>query len=1375
MKRLSIIAPQQIEVLETDFQKAATSVFVNSTSDLDFEVLRQGDSILPHVHIMKHTGRVGGDLARPVPPIVPRRVVEPFAFSISKEADPQPEDWYGTTIPCVRDFKRISFSDPTDTREDGRHLQNARLFEFNGSLYYLAEARQRVGSEISMVVKLFRYDEASLEMELVYLFPEPVSFASYLGVSIPTAKGSPDWFVFNNKLHVGYRVIDHSENRNQISIWRAESGDSNWKRITYFPIEDSFETPHVGDLRIRFAASTEAVMCVYYAKITEGGRERHDMRSFYSSDSYSFSTISRNYKNAKIVDGGVISPNRSVTNMAYYFVPEFKIGSDYVNFSVKFALYYDKRMASFVVIKGGDPGYTEFKDVLPNNSYIMGIKTSDTSYLSWEPVMAHELIGSETGMMPDHESIDQYNPNSNIDLPDDYKQLVTDVDIVPGDRVNTMILSTEELNPDGYKRYGTALVEFAFIHTDQIETITAPRVYSHGGQVNKEWGFVISPVDPDTTGITCGASYTARSFERFATDGFYINLARWRGNLVSLPKHNTASRTLVYFNRWQNLIREKSHYCFAYSASLGSPDLYPFIKLNTATYEESDARVLCNVSEYLSIENSGEVILPSIVEKTKVRLLDRMAIKARIKFKTFTNQPARVCEFAIKNEDSEGFRVQIGVATNNLTVLWDTGAGFSNVASFPASQIWTNTAEIVFGISNQRIWVAAKNETDMGLSYIGETPLGLLTSVASAYFRVGSMSGSISGVYVNDIQVTTYKQSSKYIFEGTNYLELGYYPPVDNDNYLSMTSRVDSTSEPIQLWDGSLVRLKGAIQNRTAITYVNQGSRDLNNPDNLTDLLSDTLFDFTNIQPQKTIGDDYCHCYKETDGGVNDSDIGFQVVLSKEMMSFDAFSFINIYGVHCFELIIGDYSNGVWSNHSSVKYKVTRVELDVTTNVYDNLIEVTNEFHQGQLIGYNILKYKKSSKTYVDSLKVVRNFDGFVFVNKPAILGGDDPSDFEYHLMMTAVSYQVPPDLVDVSYRYKNIGFKFYGVSSTDLTGIGEIVVGNLFQLVDYANSMETEMTDTTKLNDGDFGLSFSASNQYRPAIESWVIEMNTAGGDNNLKDVLTNIRNKDRVFVLVEQQSDGANISWPVHQGLVVFGSQDYEQRVELTLEGQNYFARATRSEEFLPPTLLLTYPFSVYDDNPFNIVATATDPEGGVLTYNWKGTFSEAPNSGDTFPYSMPDGSISDVITCEVISSASGLKTIKSASIIRASLPPIDRSVITVTENPVVTGGSATVILEIDHYMTPDLSQPMPDISPNTVWVKMSVKHNASPFIDYSGSQPAGAKLGYNTTRQYNISDGSYSTTIEIIGIVEPVTMELEFEDILGSLTYRTVTLTP
>jgi len=1382
MKRLSLVVPQEIEVVHSDLVETGASYVETNDSGLDIEVLRTGTELAASnsIHVTAISGLIGGRLARPRPfSVGPRDVVDPFVFSISLEETPGDQDWYGVTTPGVREYERVSYDDQTDSRSDGTKLTNGRLFSFNSDLWFLCESRSYVDTEVTFVVKIFKFNPDTSQFKLANIFPEPVNFTSYSSSTLPDAEGSPDWFVFNGLLHVGYRTVDASEGRNQVAIWQANAEVTSWKRISFFPIDGSFSTPFVSKMRLRFASSDNAIVCVYYAILLLDGRESHDMRSYVSYNGYDFETTSRNYKNAKLVDEGIVSPVRSVTNMAYFFVPEFNIYSDYRNFSVNFSLYYDAKLAAFVVAKGGDPQYSELlPNSLANNSYIVTIKTVDGNYLNWEGLSVHKLVSGNTGLMPNNGAIDHTDPDSNIDLPETFRVLVEDIDIVPGDVVNTMLISTAEVNPSNHVRYGTALVEFAYLHTEQVETIDTANLYSKGSKTHKEWAFVCSVIDPDRAGLVCGGSYSVKTNSKRAIDYTQICLGRWRGLLVSLPKINSKRDTLVYLNRWQNLLPERTHYSFAYSASMCSPDFLPYVSSEYTTYDSTNGRVVCDPAEYLYIQNTGPITVPSLVDKVDDNNPSSMQFKFRATIQLATSSTTIISECSLANGAGDGVRFRVIVSNTHVSIRVYNGVTYDDEVELAFSHDWTQKSEIVVGLDRLEVWVAARYCSSKRLESLGSVEISDSYGLGSNYLRVGSLAGST--LYLYDFQADAYRSGSKKIFDRQMTTELAWSETA-LANQPSMRSAYRSAFEPIELWDGTLLRFRGTISEfPRVIDSTNVLSRDLNSPKNLVDGLTDTLFDFTNIQPQFPTGEDHCHCYRANLSGVNDPSIGFQVVFKKERMSFNAFSLVNVYGVHCFELVMGNFEAGVWSDFESVPYQVIRKELDINYGPVKNLIRVTNSFDHGQLVGFNVQKYSVLDRTYVDSLKVMKNFDDIILLNKDLLNPGEIIGDFEFHLMMTAMSFQIPPELVDASFNYTHIGFKFYGISATDLTGVGEVVVGNLFQLVDYANSSQTVMSDTVQVNNGEFGYNFNSSNQYRPAIESWKIDLSAANGDNELQSVLSHISHKGQMFVIVEQQSDGANVSWPVHQGDIAFGSQDYEQSIQSEFDGQNYFARPVMRTVVAPPTVTLEFARVVYDETPFDIIATASDPAGGVLSYKWVGSYDSDLLGTDTFSYVMPLGSLSDTVRCEVTSSVSGLKGSALASIVKAAVPPVHRSEITVDETPVVTAGSATIDITFEFYMTPDYSTLMPDISPSSVWARV-MYYQVDTFailLDPFGSiglTGDNIEPGYQDGFQVNLNTGSTTVSLDVISISEPTLIEIMCVDIFGFVSYHTVTLTP
>ncbi len=1351
MKRLVLIAPEEIEPVEGQYEDQSSFLKLTSHSEgPEISVLKPGTELISgaKLSIRPFNGHPGGRLNRLSPGgLSTRRSLIPYEFGYSFEEEPGDLDWVGLSELGVRKFMRFTFEDPTESGVNGTKYLNLRVFSFNGELFMLVESKISFGFEYAMVPKLLKYNEAAKQFELFHVFQDPV-YLSELSSQFKQ-EGSPDYFVFNGRLHVGYRKISKESQQNEICIWQADE-NWRWRKTATVPIVNSFQSPEVDRFRIRFATSPDSVMFVYYAIVSENriptsAVEKHDLRSYISHDGVNFRTRINNFDNIIVDDEDKLFAIKGSMNMAYMFIPEFEgIGdrSFYSGFNEKFALYYDRQMASFVILKSGDPGKEG------NDTWLMGAKTSDGDYSNWENCVLFDLSLKHTNLAPDEPEIDRREPSSNQLLDQStYLIRIKDLDVVETVHGCVLACLCEEYNGVD-SRNGMVVTEFEFIPVEQIESGSVTFHYRVGSKSHPDWSFVVRHFDPDATAPVCGGSYSTKSVNKFGE----VSLGTWRGQVVSLVRSDFQPRIVLY-NQWQN-IRERSSYQFAYSATFGPVSRFTFVQAPGGTYIPAQFKYnFPAAAGGLFVANSGDVIVPDLLSLYGDTKYSKVELKVRFKLAVVGGSNAEVIALRVEADDRH-LELKMSLEVGEIFFFSDVGAGSVFYESIAVAVTdWSTPYEFIVALKKEKVKVYYRQEDEVNFTFVGETePPTSAGFLGISYLIVGATGGA-NAVDVYDLQVSTYGHTHRGVFVDRTLF---------NSNELSPSQApfLPTADIPIELVDGSVIRIRGGQETRHDLSYTYEqiGLRGLNSVRNLVDDVSDRLFDMTHAHSLE----DYCHCYEVRSVAAEDVTKGVQVIFRKAPQAWGAFSLINIFGVHCFDLITGIHNGTEWSEVVSLgSYKVVRKELTVT-EVIGGAIIVDDIFDQGQIVGYCLMKYRLPTEglplgTYVDTFKVVRNFAKVIVLDKPV----GDSEGYEFHLFMTSASYQLPSAALMTAHTVTHVGLKMYGVPGSDLIGLGEFIVGEAIDLAPYANTMEATMSDSVTVNTGEYGLTFNKGQTYRPAVESFKIAASTQGGMMNLTHFLQHAHRKEKLMALVEQRSNGSNWTWPVTKGDISYGSMDYKQDIEVNLMAQNYFARPNRKVTYEKPTLSLIYVKEFTTGVPINITASSIDPAGGLLTYKWFVNEVEIPGATtSSLMYPINTSIDSQSFKCIVTSSVSGLSSVAYAYVYRSEYPyPGEPDLVL----PVGSATGAAFDIEITY---PGLAG---SILPNYFLGNLTVRADISGDVTQFLLVNSGATGIGNQVYSVNISGPSslVNFTLDIFGGgPDPVTIIVIYEDVFGSI---------
>jgi hypothetical protein len=783
----------------------------------------------------------------------------------------------------------------------------------------------------------------------------------------------------------------------------------------------------------------------------------------------------------------------------------------------------------------------------------------------------------------------------------------------------------------------------------------------------------------------------------------------------------------------------------------------------------------CSPGQFLRILNSQTGATPELFEKNDFNPKFSMFFKVRatLRISSVGVDPVGLIDFIVKNSDGDGYHIVAAVTEDSVQIWSDEGDGLEMAESFPAEFDWTSHFEICIGLGRGRenqlkseAYVMFRPRHSSTWQLGGKVLLDGHDDLLPMRCRVGSVLNH-GNVFVHDFQASAGDRGSKVVFsdhQGAYALrEMGHDVALAPGDHLNPyhNAYLNSSDEPVTLMDGSVVRIIGS-ETKGAETFRIQQSRALNSTNNLLDGISDRMFDFTTIIPKKDIGEDYCQCQKASASVLNDEH-GQLVVLEKIPSKMDSFSLVNVFGIHCFDFIVGEFSNGEWQVGSEVfNYEVTKISLTLKTAPFGDYIAVGEIFEQSQLIGANILKYNTVLGTYIDSFKVTKNYHEVIVLNRN--VGSIDNS--ELHLVMPSSTYTLSETAAELVAESQNVGLRFYGVSNAELMGVGQVLLGKLCDVSPYVNKMQVTWSDSAQTVRSDFGFHFNSTNRETRVIETISLEMSSKDGDIWLNGLLADIAKKEQPFVVVEEQSDGKLLTHMTHLGEVSYNAINYFQTYTAQLEVQKYKAAPTRRVVYKPPSVNIIGNIVAPVFTAIELTGVAVDPEGGDLLYEWSGTYDSLTGVGDDeFSYLLPPDVQTDRVTLKVTSSVSGLSAIATIQVYQVSVVLPTSLALEFEENPELGVWTyAELLIKTTEYYDEEIeenTEVYPDISP--LYFNASITFDP-PVVDVRLLDSA---LIHPDPENFQISRGGHELELRVRGYGGNIPLiKGKIEDVFGNI---------
>lgn len=536
--------------------------------------------------------------------LMPQSFYDPFKFKYNVSGE-----WIGQSNRGAIDYNILKFKGKDFTF--GTDLENPRFFEFDNDLFFLCETL--VSSSSKQEVFLYKQN-SDQEFELVKRFSKiPIAEQGESGAIEWVQKGSPDACVIDDELVIAYRFLDRSvgdEGKNFIAVWRTDNKLSEWKDSVVevdrsigteydVPVHDHFvnnfySTFNDKGFRLRIS-SGGGVICIAYAgkRTVQGGDDfadpyvKREMRTFLSFDKgQTFTSNESGYSAFTRAEGGVgYKEEDRFTGLVSSFTPQgidIELGAGAIEqyeFNVNFALYYDSGMASFVMLKAGDPRTVVDKNGNDCGLHLMGMKTVEGDFSMWEPCLDITLTPDKVAPVSGR----TYHGNSNLP-PINYR--IYDVDIAPGETVHDLcvLMKTQVIDeaavsadepPDNILM---THCQFTFVDTNRYKKGVHWDPYlGIGGKYHGRFLFSMSPLNPRGSGFMTRGYWPWSSELADDTHGYTppimhsLTACRFREQLVATFKLQVSELSLMrcygVFGPLSNA-GESSHYDLHYSKDL---------------------------------------------------------------------------------------------------------------------------------------------------------------------------------------------------------------------------------------------------------------------------------------------------------------------------------------------------------------------------------------------------------------------------------------------------------------------------------------------------------------------------------------------------------------------------------------------------------------------------------------------------------------------------------------------------------------------------------------------------------------------------------------------------------------------------------------
>lgn len=1195
MRDLTLIKPTGYTINQGLFNsRQGVFEIENSSSDNPkFYLQKEGETYNKYLDSFKikiETSKSGGkSFVRKRPSqfgYMPHHTSEPMKWYITDQDSPTQTDWWGQSSLGVKKYKKFLL----DTQNDDfpfEYDDSGRLFSWDGNLFYLCEFWDATVDNYSQTVHLYAYIESLEKFILVKIFDEvPVDTEE---AKTDRQLGSPDWFVYEDNLHIGYRVFDRNEQVNQIVIYETEDL-SSWEQKNIFDIKD-LPTEEFNDFRLRFSSNDSSIMMVFYAlcenTIDDFAPARtvyyNDMRSYVSFDGgYSFRTKNKSFSNVRLNNRNSYEKVRTTTSLHHHFITDFINGTYWESVSgwnVTFDLYFDKDLQSYVILKGGEPTV--------NDDYLIGIKTTDDSHLDWE-ICLKTRVGIPLNGNVQYIAAVGFDPWNEVrDDPERNAYRIKDLVVVQGEDKNYLVtkcFSTNDVHYSLNEHSGAAVSTFRFVRDENIPPGFYDSVYAYGGKYHEEISWISSPINPDWNGPLSTGNPTEIKGVQEPIACLHNNELVYSVKITDNAQ--TGYKFLCYAQPWEN-VGEKYGYNFSYTAYYRDFDKFGLADQTTggASVSADGEKVRCDIASaseeaYLLMDASstfGTVSHPNILDRGG--LSAPYFFKARFEMRVDFLQNGMVV-FQCEVGDTDAMTIDLELNSGGGLIA-KTLAGAALFSTASAVFVPGEYSEVLVGIGrgpddSVRAFLWHRGEGETKWIYGGHSSISTETA-SSNYMKIGAVSGASSGqiVDVKTLQLSTYQKGYRRTF--VDYKRDYEIETEGCSNYKNTATDNDNIVAEPSLGYNSLVAYDGF---RFDI-------------DGYGDVAGEYDCSISRKRGRNSI----------YNIGMETSQYGYQFKANQNQIfidsietDIDAISLINLFGVWGFKLKSGTYDAGTstWTTSNEQEYTVPYEVLDVSSISGKFITLNTEQFEDREILDHNIIVYNTSTSVYEEQFFVKRQYGNIIEVdsNLPST------TDREFRVFVHGGSWDIPTALQD--HTVDDFMVELYLPNTFTFAHIGVLTLGSVVDLTDIFSEMNMSEVGSSVINENERGFLYHSRPYEGPDITRIDLTANQVLEKEKMESLFFELYDKDS-FILVAGNDNGVQ-SWNVSPVDSLNISPDaFHDQVSLTFEAKDYTLRLSDLFKDEPDLTIQVEPQTIQASGSVNFSADGSDPDGEAVTYSW------------------------------------------------------------------------------------------------------------------------------------------------------------------------------
>lgn len=1257
MRYISLVMPADMEVVSEDYGPEAVSL-VRIDGESQYEIYQSGDSPVlgdgEVLTIMAEKGNIGGNpRTRRASGRSGEAMPSQFSDSLKvryavgdEESEPGPLDFLGQSYRGIKEYRSLKV-----LREDGLGYKfisgsymDRTLLSYNGSLFLILEGDFDGAGHVTRLYK--RNNDGDFEFRHEFDSINPIYDPAYKEFW----RHGAHWTIHNGSLYVVQRYSGFEGV--SLKVWKcSDSEGDGWALVSETPVLGA-ESGMADRFRVRIASGSGVLLiAIGISGLRFNGYDEDyhkDYRHFTSvDDGVTFTDQSR-----RVVAGLTVNSSTSMGSFSSFFrgvgsLSADPILGDYANSEPNFALYYDKSMSSFVIMKNGDNRFRTDGFGISSDSRLVALKTTDGDIGFWEKCLDMVVDWDMTGIRsPGY--LGEHFVALNLAASDPYSKPVmneggvplgwgnamgygiADVHVVPGDTINCLSLSVELIDRSGGRfEAGTAFADFRFIEDSLFPVDVTEGDVAYGQKNHEMFTFCSTLINHRINGIAHRGVSPSENGDIYSQMPTVLSGVQHLGELLfltSVRETGVAQRMLCCVLGPISNIGEKHGYEFSYPGLLGDVtscglELLPSAdgvilqgsdRVEMDLYDDGAITLGPSVALIeggaLESETWGSTII------RKIALSKHKYFKAKFKIKVDSNMSQGSLEVfnvsigrtsptaSLKRVSLSLFLTPSGVMFKHMLNLRHTetgGAVETPVSSSPVSTMdWVevlishcpNPGDEV-GVSGDQIIVMYREAGTRFWEYGASVPVKFANSTPYAqpnWLKIGAISSidtylSYHTVSVSDIQVSTLGEGFRNVYGESKKGSSPYY-----------IEKFAMAGAVIDRGIGSLVTYPIHISDRTLVLddgseVVFEGGR-IDHGSYVTDRFKQSSL--STMNKEKTVLNGLADStYDFTDRYLQDQD--FEIVFkNKNKEPVDSVTLVNLSGVVKFTVSAGEYDEGnrTWTSKESVEYTVPMIELDV--QLIDGRIVSTKDvkFEDSQIAGYTLLIQDRASGIWVDSRIIVNNFDTFVKIDEP--VSGWNSSGYRFFVVKDTASYDIS-ELLDVdTFSSSYYGLSFDSPDSATVRSVGEVSFGRWVDLSQHHIESKSTTFDTYDLLKSEYGRIFPSAVNKGNTVNTIDLDftyLQTSTGESDyVQDTIFSLRRSGKSFPLIEMHTDGQKVNYVAIGGDVSVGPESYGDSLQVKLIGQSWGPPEMSEDRKEIPTFDVRIPagsVDLYIDNAYSV----------------------------------------------------------------------------------------------------------------------------------------------------------------------------------------------